>query len=197
MRGRFQMLIQLKVRILTIRNERQARLGLQRWLAFGAGRQHIGMAVQLGGQMAHPALRFPALAAYGQLGLVEDHRDARHVEGRLQRFECVFDRRLQRHQHCHRLGIAQHLHVDRCRLVFQHDLRAGQCQGFAQTLARLPGPAQQGHWSSHSAIILGHGRSPAGHTRFASDPTLGKACPGTAARQSRRRAGDAFHRCAR
>ncbi len=94
MRCGFQVLIQLQVRMLA-RGQRQTRLGLQRRFGFGARRQDVGMPVQFGGQMAHPALRFPAFAPHCQFGLVEDHRNTRHVEGRLQRFERVFDRRFQ------------------------------------------------------------------------------------------------------
>ncbi|MCW0417591.1 hypothetical protein NB689_003345 [Xanthomonas sacchari] len=180
------------------RCRRQARLRLQTGLGLAAGRQHVLMALQLGRQVPRPALRFPTLAARGQLGLVEDHGDARQRQRRIQPLQCVLDRRFERDQHRAGGGIGQGLRVDRARVVFQHDRRADQVQRFAQALARLAGTGQQcDRRGGGVAVIREHGRSPAGRRRCASDPTLGKACRDSAARPVRRRAGGAFRRCAR
>src|SRR3546814_3364781 len=48
---------------------------LQVALGIRTRRQHVVVAVQLGGQVPYPARRVPALALRGQLGFVEAHRD--------------------------------------------------------------------------------------------------------------------------
>lgn len=95
------------------------------------------MAVDLGGQMARPALRFPALTTRGQFGFVEDHRHRRINQHRVEFFQAFFDRRFQRHQHHLRRGIAERLHVDGVGIVFQHDVGADFVQGRTQVFPRL------------------------------------------------------------
>src|SRR3546814_5933215 len=54
---------------------------------FRSRRQHVVVAVQLGGQVPYPARRVPALALRCQFGFVEDHRDVRAGEQRIETFQ--------------------------------------------------------------------------------------------------------------
>ncbi len=159
--------------------------------------QHLVMAVQLGGQVARPALRVPAFAARGQLGLLEHQLQLRPFQGRGQAFQRVLQRRLQRHQHHRRAQCLQHGRVQRARVFFQDQRAAGGEYRLAQAVAGHAGPRQQGHGPGGGAVTRGHGRSPAGRRRYASDPAPGTACRDSAARRSRMRAGGACRRCAR
>ena len=87
-------------------------------------------------------------------------------------------------------------------IVLEHDFGTRFVKRQAQLLARGAGPGQQRDalaWLHRlqAGIIRGHGRSPAGRRRCASNPVPGTACPCSAARRSPWRAGDACRRYAR
>lgn len=173
---------------------RQAGFQLEDHVLFATGRQDIAVAVQLGGQVARPSLRIPALSTRGQIGFVEDDRDGRIVQHAIEALQAVLDGRLQRHQHHLGRAAAQGIRVKRIGVVFQHDVGARFMQRHAQALARLARARQQG---DAFGFTHGHGRFPAGRTRCASGPAPGTACPGNAARRCRKRAGGACRRYAR
>ena len=83
------------------------------------------------------------------------------------------------------------------RVIFQDQLHICMRQRLAQAFARRTGAGQQGDGRGRMGFTHGHGRSPAGRTRYASGPVPGTACPDTAGHRSRRRAGGACRRCAR
>ncbi len=179
------------------RRRRQARLQLQCRFVLGAGRQHLLVAVQLGGKVTAPALRFPTIATRGQFSLVEHKRQSGRRQRRFQALQRVFNGRFQRDHHELRARIMQRLRFQRHGIVFQHDLHVGMGQRLAQALTRRTRAGQQGYGRNRIEVTHGHGQSPASRTRCASGPAPGTACPGSAAHRFRRRAGGACRRCAR
>ncbi|KAG1240529.1 hypothetical protein G6F68_017571 [Rhizopus microsporus] len=174
-----------------------ARLQLQAGFFLGAGRQHLLVTMQLGRQMPAPALRVPAIPARRQFGLVEYQGQARRGQHGLKALQRILDGRLQGDHHDLRTGILQQLRLQAVRVVFQHQLHIGVRQCLAQALTRRTRAGKQGDGRGRMGFTHGHGRSPAGRTRYASGPGPGKACPGSAGQRSRRRAGGACRRCAR